>query len=240
MSQGQLISLTIADIRRALAGPLPGVKGQIKMAPQPRTSQINRWETSPDCREASVLLLLYPHTTPSLGMQPPFPESEVYLVLTRRPEYPGAHSGQISLPGGRREAGESLQTTALREAHEEIGLVPTTVEVIGQLSPLYTPPSNFCIYPFVALSATRPAFQPDPKEVAEIIELPLSLLLNPTLCKEEVWHFPNYGERRIPFFDVFGHQVWGATAMILSEFLTLLPSSSVATSPGNHAANVAL
>jgi 8-oxo-dGTP pyrophosphatase MutT (NUDIX family) len=239
MNQLQFVSPTIEDIRQALTSPLPGVKGQIKMAPQPRVGQINRWETPPDCREASVLLLLYPHLTN--GLDAPYPsQPELHLVLTRRPEYPGAHSGQISLPGGRREAGESLQTTALREAYEEIGLVPTVVEVIGQLSPLYTPPSNFCIYPFVALSATRPDFQPDPKEVAEIIELPFSLLLNPALRKEEVWHFPNYGERHVPFFDVFGHQVWGATAMILSEFLTLLQSRSVATSPDNHAVNVAL
>jgi 8-oxo-dGTP pyrophosphatase MutT (NUDIX family) len=158
----------------------------------------------------------------------------LHLVLTRRPEYPGAHSGQISLPGGRREAGESLQTTALREANEEIGLIPTSVEVIGELSPLYTPPSNFCIYPFIAFSATRPTFQPDAKEVAELIELPLTLLFSPTIYKEEIWYFPDYGERRVPFFDIFGHQVWGATAMILNEFLTLLRDTGLLSVIDKH------
>ena len=221
MSRFQLISPAIEDIRQALAAPLPGIEGQIKMAPQPRPDQINRWDTSDNCREASVLLFLYPYTTPRQSAP------ELHLVLIRRPEYPGVHSGQIALPGGRREDNELLQSTALREAHEEVGLVPETVEIIGQLSSLYTPPSNFCIYPFVAFSPVRPEFRPDAIEVAELIEVPLSLLFNPATYKEEMWHIPNYGDRRVPFFDVFGHYVWGATAMILSEFLTLLQNDCI-------------
>jgi 8-oxo-dGTP pyrophosphatase MutT (NUDIX family) len=208
-------SLTIKDIRRALDGPLPGVPGQIKMAPQPRPGEVNRWDKPDNCREAGVLLLLYPHCSNGYAPEP-------YLVLIRRTEYPGVHSGQVSFPGGRREGQESLQTTALRETMEEVGVSPDTLEVIGQLTPLYTPPSNFCIYPFVAFRATRPAFHLDPKEVAELLEIPLSHLLNPAVCKEEAWYFEKYGERHIPFFDVFGHKVWGATAMMLSEFLTLV------------------
>jgi 8-oxo-dGTP pyrophosphatase MutT (NUDIX family) len=221
----------IETIQQALAGPLPGVKGQIKMAPQPRAGQINRWEIPDDYREASVLLLLYPHHPPDQL------EPELHVVLTRRPDYPGAHGGQISLPGGQREGDESLLITALREAQEEIGLDPAAVEVIGQLSPLYIPPSNFYIYPFIAYSSVRPAFQPDAKEVAELIEAPLHLLFNPTIQREEIWHFPNYGERRVPFFDVFGHRVWGATAMILSEFLTLLQPNGTAAGSDNLTAS---
>lgn len=225
----RLISPVLEDIQRALAAPLPGIEGQIKMAPQPRSGQINRWEVPDQYREASVLLLLYPYLTKVRGVP------ELHVVLTRRPEYPGAHSGQISLPGGRREGDESLEMTALREAYEEVGLNPAAVEVIGRLSPLYTPPSNFYIYPFIGYSAARPAFQPDAKEVAELIEVPLSVLQNSANHKEEIWHFPNYGERRVPFFDVFGHCVWGATAMILSEFLTLLQSKRA----DNHTASLA-
>ncbi len=158
------------------------------------------------CREAGVLLLLYPHNSGG--------ESELHIVLIRRPEYPGVHSGQISLPGGRREGAESLQETALRETREEIGVKPDTVEVVGHLSSLYTSASNFCIYPFVAFRPTRPDFQPEPGEVAGLLELPLSLLFNPATRRTEVWN-----SRRIPFFDVFGFKVWGATAMILSECL---------------------
>jgi 8-oxo-dGTP pyrophosphatase MutT (NUDIX family) len=211
-----ILSPTIENVRQALSGPLPGVAGQIKMAPEPPAGQINRWDKVDGYREAGVLLLLYPYATNN-GTLP-----ELHLVLTRRTEYPGVHSGQISFPGGRREQEESLQRTALRETMEEVGVVPEELEIIGQLSSLYTSASNFCIYPFVAFSATRPIFRLDPKEVAKLIEVPLSFLLNPANRKEEVWHFQDSGQRRIPFFDVFGYQVWGATAMILSEFLTVL------------------
>lgn len=202
--------LTIKEVQEALSSPLPGVTAQSKMAPERPSSQADRWDTPADCREAGVLLLLY---TPPLT-------AELHIVLTRRPEYPGTHGGQISFPGGQREEDETLRETALRETMEEIGVGPD--EVIGKLSPLYIPPSNFCTYPFVAYSSARPDFQPDDKEVAEIIETPLCLLLDATIQKEEIWYFQKYGERRVPFFDVFGHHVWGATAMILSEFLTLL------------------
>ena len=208
-------TFTIEDIRQALTGPLPGVAGQKKMAPTPPTHKINRWNKPDDCREAGVALLLYPHATCSNT-------SELHLALIRRPQYPGVHSGQISFPGGRRENGETLKTTALRETAEEIGILPKTLEIVGELSPLYTPPSNFCIYPFVTFSTIRPTFQLDTREVAELIEAPLSLFFNPLICRKESWYFESYGERQIPFFDVFGHKVWGATAMMLSEFLALL------------------
>jgi 8-oxo-dGTP pyrophosphatase MutT (NUDIX family) len=215
MSLSYQTTFTIEDVRQAFGGPLPGMVGQIIMAPSPPTSKINRWVKPDDCREAAVALLLYPHTTN--GRIP-----ELHITLIRRPKYPGVHSGQISFPGGRREKGETLETTALRETAEEVGVLPETLEIIGHLSSLYTPPSNFCIYPFAAFSSSRPSFQIDPREVAELIEVPLSLFFNPAICKEETWYFENYGERKIPFFDVFGHKVWGATAMMLSEFLTLL------------------
>jgi 8-oxo-dGTP pyrophosphatase MutT (NUDIX family) len=216
MDKQPLLQLTIEEIQRALAGPLPGRAGQERMAPRP---DLDRWSLPPDCRESGVLLLFYPHTT---GSHQP----ELHFVLTRRTEYPGVHSGQISFPGGRREAEESLPMTALREAHEEIGVLPHTLELLGSLSPLYIPPSNFCIYPFVAYSPTRPIFRLDPTEVAELLETPLSLLFDPTLHKEELEYLPNRREKVVvPFFDLFGHRVWGATAMMLGELLTLLARS---------------
>lgn len=217
-----LLTPVINAIRQALSGPLPGQAGQIKMVPEPPPDQRNRFDQPEDCREAAVLLLLYPHINGTGALSP-----ELYFVLTRRVEYPGVHSGQISLPGGRREEDELLPVTALRETYEEVGLAPETIEIMGQLSPLYTPPSNFCIYPFVAFCPTRPVFQASAQEVAELIETPLSLLFNPAIRKEEMWQLKNYGERRVPFYDIFGHRVWGATAMILSEFLTLLQSNRI-------------
>jgi len=218
MSKPHLRLPTIEDIRTELAGPLPGKAGQIKMAPEPPAGTIfDRWDETDDCREAAVLLLLYPHL-------PQGDRPELHLALMRRPEYPGVHSGQISFPGGQREGREPLQATALRETREEIGVLPETLEMIGPLSSLYIPPSNFCLYPFVAYSSVRSTFRLDSQEVAELIETPLTLLLDPSVRREETWHFQKYGDRRVPFFDVYGHKVWGATAMILSEFLSLLPA----------------
>ncbi len=206
--------LTIKNIQTLFkTSSLPGVKAQKKMAPQPRPGQPNRWDLPPnDCRQAGVLLVLY---------QPTFTE-ELHLVLIRRPEYPGVHSGQISFPGGRHEPGETLTETALRETEEEVGISPKTLQMIGRLSSLYIPPSNFCLYPYVAYSPVYPTFQPDNKEVAEVIETPLTLLLDPANRHVEMWDLGEHGKRRVPFFNVFGHHVWGATAMILSECLTLL------------------
>lgn len=217
MSNCPLESPTIDEIQRALQGPLPGLAGQKKMAPQPVPEAKSRWAEPDDCREAGVLLFLYPHA--ANGQIP-----ELHVVLIRRPDYEGVHGGQISFPGGRREPEETLETTALRETKEEVGVPPDSVQIIGRLSPLYTPPSNFCIYPFVGYRADRPAFRPNPDEVAAILEPSLSCLLDPATCKEELWHFATAGPRRIPYFDIFGHKVWGATAMMLSEFVTILSS----------------
>jgi 8-oxo-dGTP pyrophosphatase MutT (NUDIX family) len=222
-------------IRQALTGPLPGQAGQIKMVPEQLPDLPSRWEQADDCREAAVLLLLYPALNHNSGAQTQKPE--LHFLLTRRPVYPGVHSGQISLPGGQREAGEALPATALREAYEEVGLVSETIEIIGSLSPLYIPPSNYCIYPFVAYTPLRPAFQPDPREVAELIETPLGLLFNPAIRQEEIWPLPNYGNRQVPFYNIFGHKVWGATAMVLSEFLTLLHNHQLPARWDTYTAN---
>ncbi len=210
-------ALTLEYIRQSLSNPLPGVVAHKKMAPQPASDLVRQWKPPANYREASVLLLLYPHITGNETS-----ELEWHVILTRRVEYAGVHSGQISFPGGRREGNETLETTALREAQEEVGLSPENLKIVGQLSPLYIPPSNFYIYPFIAYSNSRPMFYPSPQEVAELIEIPLSLLQNPAIRHEETWTFLDGSQRRVPFFNVFGHQVWGATAMMLNEFLTIL------------------
>lgn len=214
MSASGATFLTVTDIQQALTRPLPGRTGQQKMAPTTPAGDVDRWPIPTDCRPAGVLLLLYPAAVDGrIGL---------FLTLIRRPNYPGVHSGQIALPGGRQEGDEPLSVTALRETFEEVGVLPEAVSIIGQLSTLYTPPSNFCIYPFVAFCARQPTFRPDPREVAELLEVPLHLFFDPAVRQEEIWQMEKYGKRRVPFFFVFGHKIWGATAMILSEFVTLL------------------
>jgi 8-oxo-dGTP pyrophosphatase MutT (NUDIX family) len=202
---------SLEDIRRALSHPLPGIRAQLKMAPQPRPGRDLDLGIPADCRESSVLILLYPRA------------GRLHFVLTRRTEMVQSHKGQISLPGGAREGGESPAQTALRETCEELGVPLNGSEVLGCLSTIYIPHSNYCIYPFVAYRPGPPAFCADPVEVAEVLEVPLALLLDPSIRRVEYWSAPDFeSPRRVPFFNINGQVVWGATAMILSELVSLL------------------
>lgn len=203
---------TFANLRAALAQPLPGLPAQLAMSPQPRPGTNRILDPNLNCRRAGVLVLIYP-----CGGEP-------CLVLTRRTDSVDSHRGQISFPGGSLDEGEDAIAAALREGWEEVGIMPARLEVIGALSPLYIPPSGFCVYPTVALAAARPDFIPNPHEVAEIIEAPLALLLAPDTCREELWEIRG-ATVRVPFYAVGPHKVWGATAMMLCELLALLQTA---------------
>jgi len=163
-------------------------------------------------KKSSVLILLYP------GREYPQPT----FVVILRPTYEGIHSGQISLPGGRFElTDEDIKQTALRETYEEIGIDPAEVTIIGQLTQLYIPPSNYLVQPFVGFTSGSPAFNPQPEEVEQIIEIPLTTLLDENnLVQKEI----SVGDIQFstPSFVINGTTIWGATAMILNEFKEIL------------------
>ncbi|MDT8305139.1 MAG: CoA pyrophosphatase [Anaerolineae bacterium] len=185
-----------------------GVAAQGKMKPLPRaTVRSPARPGSP--RQGAVLLLLYPC------------QQETCIVLTRRRDDLQAHAGQISFPGGRRELLETPAQAALREAHEEIGIDPATVQLLGELTPLYIPPSDFEVHPFVGWHEQPATFCPQPSEVAELLEVPLQILTNAKTRQEEVWNQRGL-ELQVPYFSIGPHKVWGATAMILSEFVERL------------------
>jgi 8-oxo-dGTP pyrophosphatase MutT (NUDIX family) len=133
----------------------------------------------------------------------------------------GVHGGQIAFPGGKRDSGDSsLTATALREAHEEIGLDPADVAVLGALPAVDTITTGFRIHPFLGRASPPPAWRPAPREVAEIMELAVSELLDPAAHGEEVWSFPEWPEpQKIRFFRVGEHKLWGATYRILHPLL---------------------
>ena len=199
----------LARIEAGLRAPLPGVAAQLLMAPDPRPGQKAYFEVEGTALKAGVLVLLYESG------------GELRLLLTRRTERVLHHRGQISFPGGEQHPGESLEATALRETAEELGLDLGPVRVLGRLTPLYIPPSNYCIYPTVAFLPGPPVFRSQPDEVAELVEVPLSHLIDPANRRRET---RTVGGRAavVPFYEYRGHQVWGATAMVLAEFLVLL------------------
>jgi 8-oxo-dGTP pyrophosphatase MutT (NUDIX family) len=215
----------VARLREALRHPLPGLPVQMGMAPVPRPGTERILDPDLECRRAGVLALLYPLYPVERATRPGgashVTEEELCLALTRRTDAVDNHRGQISLPGGSLDPGETAQEAALREAWEELGVDPARLELLGALSPLYIPPSGFCIYPTVAYAPRRPAFVPNPAEVAEVLEPSLAHLLDPATRQEETWEIRGQPVR-VPFYLVGHHKVWGATAMVLCELLTLI------------------
>lgn len=203
---------TLDHIRRALHLPEfdPVAAQRIMMPavrPRRRPSHLDG-----EPRIGAVLILLYCH------------KDELHLPFTRRRDDLAYHPGQVSFPGGRREEGEALVATALREAQEEVGLDPSGVTILGPLNALYIPASDFEVQPYVAWhEGGRPAFIRQAAEVAEIIEMPLSHFYRPDTSGREAWQLPGFAEPvQVPFFALNGYKVWGATAIFLSELLERL------------------
>jgi 8-oxo-dGTP pyrophosphatase MutT (NUDIX family) len=202
-------SLDVQVVRAALQLPLLGRAAQLEMAVHPRPG--DRPDLPNPCpREAAVLVLLYPC------------QGELVLPLTRRTDTVEMHTGQVSLPGGAREPQDhDFAQTALRETYEELGIPRGTAQILGALSPLYIPPSQFCVYPFVGYTSAPPSLHPDPAEVAEVIEVPLRHLLELDTREVEV-HWRDDQRFEVPIYRVAEHKVWGATAMMLAELVALL------------------
>jgi 8-oxo-dGTP pyrophosphatase MutT (NUDIX family) len=203
-------------LRRALAAPLPGLDAQLRMAPRPHGGPEPR--PAPDSlRHAAALILLYPR------------DGEWYLPLTLRGANLRHHTGQVSLPGGRLDAGESVEMAALREAHEEVGVSPHDVDVLGRLTPLPIAVSGHLLHPVVGVAARRPEFSLGAHEVAALIEIPLARLRRPDVVRWDVRERarPPEGLMDVPYFDLGEARVWGATAMVLAEFVAVLESLRV-------------
>ena len=203
------------NIKDKLALPLLNKESHKKMMPDTVEHYIQKLKHNSLPIESSVLIILCEY------------ESKVSVVLTKRAiDNRSKHSGQISFPGGKKEViDRDNAQTALREAKEEINVNIEQVELLGQLSELYIPVSNFVVYPFVCYYKGNPLFEGDQEEVAEIIFGELEPLLNESNVKYSEMHLDNI-DFRIPYYDVSGHVVWGATAMILSEFIDVVNSDN--------------
>jgi len=196
-------------LRVRLAETLPGVEAQMRFAPVPAHRGWKAGHFPDDARAAAALLLLYPG------------DSGPAIPLTVRASNLARHAGQISLPGGAADPGETLAQTALREASEEIGVDPAAVTVLGELTPVHVLVSGFTLHPVVGVTHQRPAFQAAPGEVDEILEVSLDHLRDASRIGRGT-RLRQGVAIEYPYFDVLGHQVWGATAMVLGEFICLI------------------
>jgi 8-oxo-dGTP pyrophosphatase MutT (NUDIX family) len=203
----------ISRLEQRLSQDLPGLDTQMRMSPPIRGKDV----VIPDnVRSGCVLVFVYPH------------EGKWHLSLMKRAEDGSTHSGQISFPGGTVEESDENHTfTALREAEEEVGIPKEKVTVLGKLTELYIPPSNFLVYPTVAYMAHRPDFVADPKEVAAIVEVPLSHLLQEEIVAIKKVKMSGRTDLTfdVPTYTIQGHTIWGATAMMLCEFLEIVKAA---------------
>ena len=152
-------------------------------------------------------------------------EGEYHVLLTRRTETVRHHKGQISFPGGRQDRGETLETTALREAREEMGIQEKDVRILGELDDMCTVASDFCISPFVGLIPYPYPFEINLQEIQEVIEIPLSALLDERKFREELTE-RNGQPIHVCFYEHGTHVIWGATARILKQLMDLLPAAN--------------
>jgi 8-oxo-dGTP pyrophosphatase MutT (NUDIX family) len=174
------------------------------MAAEPRLSPLE----GTGVRASAVLAPLYER-----GGEP-------YVILTRRAQHLRSHRGEVSFPGGGREGDETLLATALREAHEETGLDPQAVTIVGELDHLETVTSRSFIVPFVGMLPGRPTLEPNPSEVELILHVPVNELLMDGVFREERWGLPPL-DRPIYFFEIVGDTIWGATAAMLRNLLAI-------------------
>ena len=201
----------IGRLQQRLQHPLPGKPAHEKMLPKVPGGNRVKFKNSGAPRKGAVLILLYEN------------DGKIHFPLIQRPLYEGVHSGQIALPGGRYEEDDSdLIATALREANEEVGVPTREVNVIGQLSEFMVSASNHLVLPVIGYSVSKPSFIPDPREVDEIVEATLDELLDSGRLKEKEIVTAHGYRLRSPYYDIQGKVVWGATAMMLSEFVELI------------------
>lgn len=211
--------------------PLPGRASQVRFAPE---LGFGRHFALPpaSARRAAVVALLYPIETEPLTTErrteSPLDCWRIPLIV--RPDHLEHHAGQIALPGGMIEAGESSADAALRELHEELGVPRDGIELLGELSPIYVFASDNFVTPWVAAISRAPTFILNADEVAAVIELPIAVLAEKNAVGSEIRE--NRGVRfRAPYFRCGPHRVWGATAMILAELAAILEGSGLPRNP---------
>ncbi len=206
----------INHLRKRLEQPLPGKAAQLKMMNHKLSTsgKNSRFDIPLGYKKASVMALLYPKN----GIW--------HLALMERPESQNPHSRQISFPGGGYEEHDLDElATALRETEEEFGIPKDMINILGRLTELYIPVSNYLVFPYIGYLMEEPVFKPDPNEVERILEVPVNSLLDPANRKiKNMVVQGKYSLKDVPYFYFFGKEIWGATAMMLSELSELFDS----------------
>jgi 8-oxo-dGTP pyrophosphatase MutT (NUDIX family) len=203
------------NIRFLLSLPLPGEKAQFLMEPSSRKIELQKQIKRNLPQISSILILLYPH------------QNKLKTIMIKRPIYDGVHSGQISFPGGKFEKQDlNLVDTALRESWEEIGIPKKSVNILGSITELYIPPSNFNVLPVIGYTNKRPEFKISKIEVDKILEINIEDFLNKKNIRQKEILSHNNIRLSVPCYFIQDEIIWGASAMILSEFIEILKKNT--------------
>lgn len=207
------MTLTPDEIKLLLQKSLSGLVSHLKMAPPTRKAELEAAKDAVKFAKKSAVMILLFHNCDKLN-----------IVFIRRSLYVGIHSGQIAFPGGRyEESDNNVENTAFREIEEEIGIKRVEIELIGRLTDIYVPPSNFLISVFVGYLKQKPIYFPDTREVSEVIELDFDELIGSEVIKEKSFFVPSSNETIFaPCYQTSKCDIWGASAMVLSELIELL------------------
>lgn len=203
-------------IKSLLQKPLPGLHSHLKLAPPTRKQELeNAQKASLYAKKSAVMILLF-HDAGVLN-----------VVFIRRSFYVGIHAGQMAFPGGRfEETDSSVEETAFREIEEEIGVKRDDIELIGRISDIYVPPSNFLISVFVGYLANKPVYLPDEREVAEVIEIDFNEFLMPDAITQKSFFVPSSNQTVLaPCYQTSKCDIWGASAMVMSELIDMLTNN---------------
>ena len=191
-------------------GELPGIQAHALMMSYKRRSAAQAFKSAEKPRLSSVMMLIYRKY------------EDWYTVFMQRPDNQGVHSGQISFPGGKQEESETMLQTALRETEEEIGILSHQLQVLGNLTEIFIPPSNFVVRPFIAVLENEFTFRPNPDEVQSLVEVPLAdFFKEPILTSTEIFIPQLKATINAPSFIIEEKVLWGATAMMVQEFRML-------------------
>lgn len=203
-------------LKLALSSELPGMLSHLQLAPKERIASIKEQKSSKNAKPSAVLLILFKEN------------KQLKIVFILRSVYDGVHSGQISFPGGKKDKNDidSLET-ALREAKEEVGIVIDREDILGKLSNLYIPNSNFIVEPYVAFVEKLNGLIPDQAEVQQIYKIPLEDVTNENAIQTKEVLFLNKRTISAPCFYINNLKIWGATAMILNELLDIIRSNNL-------------
>ncbi|MEP7171119.1 MAG: CoA pyrophosphatase [Bacteroidota bacterium] len=199
----------ISFLEKRFKEPLPGNAAQVLMAPEKRLSNAEYLKQFPEYRISSVLFLLFPSN------------GKTSFALIERSDGGGVHSGQIALPGGKFETSDvTYENTALREAEEEIGVKRDNIRLLGSLTDLFIPASKFRVYPHVGYIENKPQFIPHQLEVKSIVEALLETFLEKKIINKKIF-ITKYGQLPAPYYLYKEYEIWGATAMLISEFISM-------------------